>query len=67
MDGTKQNSYFEFIIRIHIAHTHLLNIWMKKFRNLYNKTRQSYIYMFPIAGQTDWAEIFCGHSWAAGG
>ena len=27
--------------------------------------------MFPIAGQTtgpiDWAEIFCGHSWVAGG
>ena len=27
--------------------------------------------MFPIAGQTngwtDWDEIFCGHSWVAGG
>ena len=25
---------------------------MLKSTNLYNKTRQSYIYMFPIAGQT---------------
>ena len=36
---------------------------------LYNKTRHSYIYVAysRANGWSDWAEIFCGHSWVAGG
>ena len=36
---------------------------------LYNKTKHSYIYIYICCvysqpnDWTDWAEIFCGHSW----
>ena len=38
--------------------------------NLYNKTSHSiriYVPYSRLNGWTDWAEIFCGHSWVAGG
>ena len=41
--------------------------------NLYCKTRHLYIYVYIYVaysrpnGWTDWAEIFCGNSWVAGG
>ena len=38
---------------------------------LYDKTRHSLIYVCVAYswpnGWTDWADIFCGHSWKAGG
>ena len=37
----------------------------------YNKTRHSYIYIYAAYsrpnGWTEWADIFCRHSWVAGG
>ena len=48
--------YSEFRIRIRFMLLSTLHVYP------YNKTRHSYIYMLPIDGWVEWAEIFCGHS-----
>ena len=72
MNFTKSIKNFIFLLKsfLSLTETLLCSIYLlvlEMLTNLYNKTRQSY--MFPIAGQTarPIGLIFFGHSWVAGG